>query len=77
MWHQEDLLAYRVEPLLRRGARKPLRLPRNRGTAMPRPRSLSPAPPRTPQPNPTEVLPLWTSADSMNAQISFVSLSEI
>lgn len=52
MWHQQDALAYRVEPLLRRSSHKPLRLPRNKGSAAPRPRprahSPAPRPPTTP-----------------------------
>lgn len=57
MWHQQDLLAYRVEPLLRRGSRKPLRLPRNRGTAAARPHAYAPAAPPTPPRHTLEVRP--------------------
>lgn len=55
MWHQHDLMAYRVEPLLRRACGKPLRLPRNRGTAVARPHSFPAAPRRSAAPLLTEV----------------------
>eukprot|EP00892_Ulva_mutabilis_P010414 jgi/Ulvmu1/7745/UM039_0053.1 len=54
VWHQHDLMAYRVEPLLRRRCGKPLRLPRSRGTAIARPHSFSPAPRRASTPYTTQ-----------------------